>query len=266
MAEWPAGTLRSVFDEIDSTNAEAARHAAAGTTGPAWFLGRVQLQGRGRRGRPWSSPRGNFHASYLSMTSGGPGDAALRSFTASLALFDTLVHVTGRAAPFSLKWPNDVLLSGQKLAGILLESCPTPGALPSALAIGFGVNLADTPHTAEIEPAAVSPVSLAAATGIAVAPEEFLDMLAPNLQGWESVLVGEGFGPVRAAWLARAARLGEEITARLPDREVRGIFRTLDETGAIQIETDRGRVNLPAAEIYFGPQQAGVGSDHASRG
>jgi BirA family biotin operon repressor/biotin-[acetyl-CoA-carboxylase] ligase len=247
MAGWPAGVGREALAEIDSTNAEALRRLAAGDAGPAWLLARRQTAARGRRGRAWAMPDGNF-AATLYLRPQGAEALALRSFVAALALHEALVAVTGRPALFALKWPNDVLLQGGKLAGILLET----GGAPLGLAIGFGVNLAGAPDPAMLEPGAVAPVSLREATGIAVAPEDFLDLLAPAVAAWEARLVAEGFAPLRAAWLARAARLGEPVTARLPDRSLAGRFETIDETGALVLATAGGRVALPAAEVHFG--------------
>jgi BirA family transcriptional regulator, biotin operon repressor / biotin---[acetyl-CoA-carboxylase] ligase len=248
MAPWPAGTGREVVAELDSTNAEALRRAAAGERGPLWILALRQSRGRGRRGRGWATGPGNFAASLLMRPPGGPREAALRSFTASLGLFDALVLATGRPDLFTLKWPNDVLLNGAKLAGILLETAGSEGA---GVAIGIGVNLAAAPDAAQLEPGALPPVSLAEATGIAMAPEDFLDLLAPAVAHWEERLVDEGFQPVRAAWLARAARIGQTLTARLPGREITGIFETVDESGAIVLAGPEGRVALPAADIHF---------------
>jgi BirA family biotin operon repressor/biotin-[acetyl-CoA-carboxylase] ligase len=243
MSGWPAGVGREIHAVLDSTNAEALRRAAAGGVGPLWILARRQTAARGRRGRAWASPEGNFAASLLLRPRGGP---ALRSFVAALGLYDTMVAVTGRPGLFALKWPNDVLLSGGKLAGILLET----GA-GGTLVIGIGINLAAAPDAAAVEPGAVRPVSLRGATGLVVAPEEFLDLLAPALQAWEDRLVADGFAPLREAWLARATRLGEPIVARLPGRTLEGRFETIDETGALVLATAGGRVALPAAEIFF---------------
>jgi BirA family transcriptional regulator, biotin operon repressor / biotin---[acetyl-CoA-carboxylase] ligase len=253
MSGWPAGIGREIHEALDSTNAEALRRAAAGATGPLWILARAQTAARGRRGRAWSAPPGNFGASMLLRP---PGALALRSFAAALGLFDAMVAVTGRPELFALKWPNDVLLAGGKLAGILLESGPG-----GTLVVGIGVNLAAAPEPEALEPGAVRPVSLRGATGIAIAPEEFLDLLAPAFDVWERRLLAEGFPPLRAAWLARATRLGEEIVARLPGRAVTGRFETVDESGALVLATASGRVALPAAEIHFFPAEA----SHASR-
>ncbi len=250
MASWPAGVGREIHAELDSTNAEALRRAAAGVRGPVWILSERQSAARGRRGRAWSSAEGNFAGSLLFSPPGPPALLALRSFAAALALHDAFAAVTGRAESFALKWPNDVLLGGRKIAGILLETGgPRGGA--QALVIGFGVNLAATPPFEALEPRAVAPVSLSEATGIAITPPDFLDLLAPAMAAWEERLLAAGFAPLREAWLHRAARLGQTVTARLPGRAIEGRFETIDATGALVLETAAGRVALPAAEIHF---------------
>lgn len=196
--------------------------------------------------------KGNFAASLLTQVPGGPEKAALRSFVAALALRDALVACTGRAEAFALKWPNDVLLHGRKLAGILLESSGSSGHL----CVGIGVNLLSVPDAEDLEPGAVQPVSLAETFGIAIAPEQFLDVLAPAFAKWDARLEVEGFAVVRAAWLNLAARLGKKITARLPNRTYDGIFETIDGTGALVLLTGTGRVKLPAAEIHFAFEEA----------
>lgn len=242
---WPAGVGREIHDVLDSTNAEALRRAATGARGPLWILARRQTTARGRRGRPWAAPQGNFGATLLMRPEGPP--AALRSFVAALALHGAMLAATGRSELFTLKWPNDVLLSGRKVAGILLET----GA-GGTLVIGIGVNLAQAPPADALEPGAVAPASLGETTGLTIAPEAFLELLAPELAEWEARLVADGFEPLRRAWLARAARLGEAITARLPGREISGRFETVDPSGALVLVTDAGRVALPAADVHFG--------------
>ncbi len=235
--------------QVDSTNAEAAR-LAAGVGRPTWILAGRQTLGRGRRGRGWHSPPGNFHATLLTFPAGPPATVALRSFAAALALRDALVTLTGLAAPFALKWPNDVLLNGGKLAGILLESAGAGDRL-SHLAIGIGVNLIAAPDPATLEPGALAPVSLLAETGLRIAPETFLAHLAPACAAWEARLEAEGFAPLRAAWLAHAARLGDTITARTAARTRTGRFEDIDATGALVLADAEGRHAIPAAEVYF---------------
>ncbi|MEX3016257.1 biotin--[acetyl-CoA-carboxylase] ligase [Gymnodinialimonas hymeniacidonis] len=249
MTDWPTGVGRRVLAETDSTMAEAAR-AAPTLAGPEWVLALNQTSGRGRRGRAWSMPAGNFAAS-LTMRPDGPVDQiALRSFTASLALRDALITVGCPEGALSLKWPNDVLLHGGKLAGILLESVGDGKGGVSHLIIGVGVNLAAVPEAAALEPHAVAPVSLRE-IGVTTTPEDFLVALAPAFARHEASLATYGFGPTRTEWLAHAARIGEVITARLPGEEFTGTFTDVDETGNLVLETPKGPRRIAAADIYF---------------
>ena len=247
--EWPSGYGRRVLGQVDSTLSEAARLAPS-LSGPEWILAHRQTAARGRRGRAWVAPEGNFAATLVLRPEEPAERAALRSFVAALALFDAFVAVTGRAEAFALKWPNDVLCHGGKLAGILLESA---GAGPRLdyLAIGIGVNLIAAPPAQSVETGAVQPVALMPETGARVTPEEFLTHLAAAYARAEAQFTTYGFAPIREAWLARAAKLGETITARTATSETWGRFETVDETGNLVLETARGRVRIPAADVFF---------------
>lgn len=213
--------------------------------GPAWILALEQTAARGRRGRAWSTPRGNFAATLIMRRTGSPADAALHSFVASLALREAFVAVTGQADAFSLKWPNDVLLNGGKVAGILLET------VGEALVIGIGVNLAHAPTAAQVEQRAVTPVSVLGETGVSVAPETFLDALAAAYARFEAQYTTYGFGPIRTAWLSHAARIGDVVTARTMRDETVGVFEDVDTSGNLILATAKGRVAITAADVYF---------------
>ncbi|MBL9074236.1 biotin--[acetyl-CoA-carboxylase] ligase [Tabrizicola sp.] len=243
------GAGRITLPGIDSTNAEGFRRAAV-LAGPIWILAGVQTAGRGRRARPWSSPQGNFHGTLVLKPTEPPETVALRSFVAALALRDALVQVTGLATSFTLKWPNDVLCNGGKLAGILLESQGLNGSDP-VLCIGIGVNLIAAPDPAQVEPGAVPPVSLLQETGLRITPEAFLDALAPAYAAWEATFQTEGFGPLRTAWLAHAARLGETIRARTGNDSREGVFEGIDASGNLILRAVQGRLAIPAAEVFF---------------
>lgn len=249
MSGWPEGVGRRVLHSVDSTMAEGARLAPS-LVGPEWVLAQEQTAGHGRRGRAWSSPKGNFFASLVLRPEGPPSASALRSFVAALALRDAFVAATGRAEAFKLKWPNDVLLNGGKVAGILLESVGAGQGL-GHLVIGIGVNLVAAPGAGEVEPGAVRPVSLLSETGIRVSPEEFLDLLAAAYDRYETQFTTYGFGPIRTAWLRDAARLGETITARTGAETMTGRFETIDETGNLILTTAKGQRVVPAADIFF---------------
>jgi BirA family biotin operon repressor/biotin-[acetyl-CoA-carboxylase] ligase len=249
MQDWPEGTQRFVFETIDSTMAEARRQAPA-IAGAAWFLSHEQTAGTGRRGRAWDSQQGNFAASLLIRPDVKADQLALRSFVAALALYDTLVALTGREDVFTLKWPNDVLLRGGKLAGILLETLNEGQGNP-ALIIGIGVNLANMPASAKLENGATSPKSLAQDMGLKITPEEFLNTLGPRFHFWETQLATYGFAPVRIAWLAQAANIGKTITARMNETSLTGVFKAVDETGALILQAADGRHVITAADISF---------------
>jgi BirA family transcriptional regulator, biotin operon repressor / biotin---[acetyl-CoA-carboxylase] ligase len=248
-APWPDGVLRFILATTDSTNAHALREASA-LQGPAWFLGLEQTAGRGRRARVWSSPRGNFHGTLLLFPKESPDVVALRSFVAALALRDAFVALTGLPQSFSLKWPNDVLLNGAKVAGILLEATSS-GAGVQALAIGMGVNLIAHPDPGLLEPGALPAVSLLAETGLRVTPEAFLAALAPAYARWEAVFAAQGFAPLQAEWLTHAARLGETIRARTGKDSFHGVFETIDLQGNLILSTATGQMRIPAAEVFF---------------
>ncbi len=229
--------------------AEAVRRLPE-LSGPAWFLALRQTAGRGRRGRTWIDPPGNFAATLMLFPTEQAEVVALRSFVAALALADTLAQCAGRHDLITLKWPNDVLLNGAKVAGILLESAGQ-GTRVGHLAIGFGVNLASAPEVEAVAEGALRPTSVLAQTGVQVTPEAFLDALASAYARWEAVFAGQGFGPIRVAWLERAARLGQTITARTGREVVEGTFQTVDDSGALVLDTPQGVRSITAAEVFF---------------
>lgn len=231
---------------VDSTNAEALRRASDLKRGETlWVLADQQTAGRGRRGRPWVSPMGNFYGSWVARLDLPPQVMGLRSFAASLALYDAFAAVTALPEAFALKWPNDVLLNGGKISGILLEAS---GAM---LCIGMGINLISAPEPSTVEPGAVLPVDLLGETGVRISPASFLDALAPAMAHWEDRLCQEGFGALREAWLSRAARLGEKITARTGTMTREGIFETIDGEGNLVLRMAEGPIAIPAAEVFF---------------
>lgn len=235
--------------EVDSTNSQAAR-LAPGLTQPTWIMARRQTAGRGRRGRVWIAPEGNFAATLIFRPPGDALQAALRSFVAALALADALAFLCGPHAALTLKWPNDVLLNGSKVAGILLESAGQ-GAAVSHLIIGVGVNLVAAPPRAAVEPGAMQPVSVLGETGLTLSQDDFLAALAVAYARWEAQFTTYGFAPIRTAWLNRAARLGQVIVARTVSESIEGTFETIGDDGALVLKTGAGRRAIPAADVFF---------------
>lgn len=241
MTGWPSGYGLKWFEEIDSTNEEARRLAQRGEEGPLWLSATRQTAGRGRQGRNWETPSGNLAATLLVRPQRPQSEWPQLSFVTAVAASDMAASLAPDAR-IALKWPNDVLADGQKLAGILLENAH------GALAIGIGVNLTHYPAGTEF------PATSLAALGAEVPPAgETLTRLAAAFAKWYEVWSAQGFSVIRDAWLARAHGLGTRIRARLVKQERSGMFEGIDENGALLLNEGLGRISvLPAADIFFG--------------
>ncbi len=226
--------------------AEAVRRAPL-LERPTWIMARTQTAARGRRGRSWVTTQGNLNATLIFKPSATPAEAARRSFLAANALFAALaIYVPSEK--LALKWPNDVLLAGGKVAGILLE-CSGQGPFVDYLSIGVGVNLTHTPQG--VTDASFAPTSLRAAGGWDVTPLDFLATLADAYATQEDKLAHFGFQRIRQDWLGNAARLGEVITARTGREDVTGLFDTIDEDGNLVLITGTGPRAISAADVFF---------------
>ena len=263
-----AGYGLAEFETVGSTNDEAMARARAGETGPLWVVARSQSGGRGRRGRVWSSPPGNLYTSLMIRVAVPPALAATLGFVAGLALdraVNTVAdhvrigldgagapHGTGRVA---LKWPNDVVADGAKIAGIGLESEALPDG-GHALVVGIGVNVAAAPDGLPY------PATSLAALKLDTTPEQLFVGLS---EAWVDIhriwRNGQGMAEIRRMWLARAAGLGSPVAVNLGSRVVRGIFETIDDDGRLVIRLDDGSATMIAAgDVHFG----GVASAGAS--
>jgi BirA family biotin operon repressor/biotin-[acetyl-CoA-carboxylase] ligase len=261
-----AGYRLKVFDTISSTNAEALACARAGDLGRLWVVSPHQSAGRGRRGSEWSTPDGNLAASLLLIVDASPSVAATLGFAAGLALDEALRRVApelsiaialdgidggGRGDRLRLKWPNDVLLDGGKLAGILLEAEPVAeGRL--AVVIGIGVNVVSAPGNLPY------PATALAALGIRADAAGVFYTLSDAWAGIERLWDGgRGFPKVRELWLGRAAGVGEEVVVKVGGEVVRGTFDTIDGEGRLVIREPQGQVRIVSAgEVHFGAMAA----------
>lgn len=234
------------FDTVASTNDEAMARLRGGDPGGLVVTARTQTAGRGRTGRIWSSPPGNLIASLALRDPGPAAKAPQLGFVAGVALAQALRARLADDQRLRLKWPNDVLHAGAKLAGMLLESSVLPdGAL--GCVIGIGVNCRSHPDglaypTTNMreagDPEPDSECVLA----------DFLRRFDMQLRFWKG---GAGFAPVRLAWLAMAAGLGERIAVATPRHRLDGIFRDLDATGRLLLETADGTIAIEAGDIFF---------------
>ncbi|HWW27141.1 MAG TPA: biotin--[acetyl-CoA-carboxylase] ligase, partial [Caulobacter sp.] len=205
-----------------------------------------QTAGRGRRGRAWETGTGNLAATLLFETDKPPGEAAQVTFVAALAVADLLGAYVSPGL-VSLKWPNDPLLGGLKVSGVLVES----GARPSGglwIAVGVGVNLARKPIDSERPATALTTYLVTPPT-----PEEAIEVLAAAFSRWEDVWLRLGFPAIADAWTARAHGLGQPCVARLGTETWEGIAEGLDGDGALRLRLADGHLRrITAGDVFFG--------------
>jgi BirA family biotin operon repressor/biotin-[acetyl-CoA-carboxylase] ligase len=220
-------------EELGSTNDEAARLAREGAPHGVVICARRQTAGRGRQGRRWISPVGNLHASFLLR----PDVPAMRTpeigFVAAVAITATLDPMAPEQV--TLKWPNDVLLSGAKVAGILTE------LVEGAVIVGIGVNVAHVP------PDMPYPVASLSAHGCRATVDEVLAGLMQHFEQGLAAWTQGGFAPVRTAWLQRGPPLGQRMQAG----EQAGRFAGLADDGALLLETESGMRRVVAGEVAY---------------
>ncbi len=207
------------------------------------------MAGRGRSGRQWASPAGNLHVSLLLRPDAPAQEAGQWGLLAGLALAETAAAIEPEPRALRLKWPNDLLRHGAKVAGILAEAALTDDA-PARLAwitLGIGVNLAIAPPLADRPTATLA---------IAESPEAFAARLIACIDCWAAVQARAGFGPIRAAWAAHGPAPGEAIAVRDGNATLAGRFAGLAADGGLLLDTDRGRRHMRAGEVIDPPHGA----------
>jgi BirA family biotin operon repressor/biotin-[acetyl-CoA-carboxylase] ligase len=236
------------FETIGSTNVEALRQLALGVEAPFWIVADEQSEGRGRSGRRWQSPKGNLYATLGLRLSVSASAATQLSFVAALATCDAIAsHLPAeQVTALRLKWPNDVLLKGAKIAGILIESAAAPGTGGLAAAIGIGINVASAPAGTSRPVAALG----LAPNARAAVFEELARAFDAWLARWDQT---RGFATIREAWLERAHVIGEPLNVSLNGSTIGGRFQGLDERGALRLKTDAGDdIVVTAGDVYAG--------------
>lgn len=244
-----AGYRLAAFETIGSTNEEGLVRARAGEGGPLWLASSEQKAGRGRRGNAWQTSRGNLAASLLLVTRRPSDVIAQLGFVAGLALVRALDAVLGPhpGVAFALKWPNDVLAGGRKLAGILLQTEGLPSG-ERAVVVGIGINLRHEPEGVPY------PTTSLRTLGAEVGAEALFEALSSSwidiCSVWDE---GRGFAAIREHWLARAAGLAGEVSVRIRDDLLEGRFETIDGLGQLVIRAGDGSVrHVSAGEVHFG--------------
>lgn len=232
----PDGWTLVALQSVGSTNDEAARLAEAGAPEHTFVWAQEQTGGRGRRGRHWVSPVGNLYCSTILRPDCSAQQAAEIGFVAALAVAD----LVPRARNVRLKWPNDVLVDGGKVAGILPESSVGQDGKVEYVVLGIGVNISFAPRLPDMRyPGAT----------LGGMVETAVQTLARGLARWLQEWRRGGFEKIRAAWLAKAGPLGAEVDVRLGQELVRGRFAGMDESGALLLDTVAGPRRIVSGEL-----------------
>lgn len=240
---------------VGSTNEEALALGRAGDPGRLWVLADRQTAGRGRVGRSWDSPSGNHYASLLLVDPCPQRLAPQLSFVAGVAAVRALIAVAGAGRGIALKWPNDVLCGGAKLAGLLVEGASTmPGAHSSGFSavLGFGVNCAS--HPTHLSYPATHLGLLAGEAGTRDALFAALSAsIVDALDLWDR---GRNFAGIRRAWLDHALPPGTPLAVARPGAAHVGTFKTIDDDGRLILETGSGCVTVEAGDVLLADMTA----------
>lgn len=225
---------------------EAATLARSGDAGGVWIVADRQTGGRGRHGRVWVSEPGNLYATLLLIDPSPIAIAPQLGFVTGVALCDALRSMTDLGERVRLKWPNDLVVDGAKLAGLLLEGVAViaDGQRRHAVAIGIGLNMRS--HPSGLTYAATDLHSL----GYDIEPRRLLDVLSPALEAriaqWAA---GDGFSLIREAWMKSASGLGKSIRVTLPDEAIDGFFKGIDQGGRLLIDTGQKTRTIDAGDV-----------------
>ena len=233
------------YEVLSSTMDEARRLAAleAAPEGTA-VQAASQTAGRGRFGNTWVSPEGNLYMTLILRPKVDTRLCAQLSFVSAVALADTLKQCGVPEASTALKWPNDILVGGEKIAGILLEMQSGQGAAPDFMLVGIGVNVSHAPQ-GRAYIAGFNPAMDAAAV---------MDKLLANMAHWYDMWGREGFAPIKARWMEQVYGLNGAVSARMADRTVVGVFQGLDDDGNLLLRDAGGQTTvINSGAVHFVP-------------
>lgn len=232
------------YQKVLSTQGYVFDAVAAGEAEGFVVQALQQQGGKGRHGNAWESPIGNLYMSILLRPNCDLGACGQLAFVVAVALSEALGdYIDAGKHTKTLKWPNDVLIDGRKISGILLESDVQENTL-NAIILGMGVNIFKAPELGVgLNDIANAPVY------VNKVRDNILDKLGTTYALWQE----KGFAPIREAWLNQAHGIGQPMTARLPSEIFKGVFKGLTADGSLILETEEGSDKIiHAAEVHFG--------------
>ncbi len=238
------------YDVLDSTNEEAKRLAGGGASHGAVIWAKRQTSGRGRMGREWVSAEGNLFVSILLNIAKDLETCAQLSFVAAVAVAETLEGIIPEHEGIACKWPNDILLDGKKLAGILLESFTMPdesGKARQWVVVGIGVNIDSYPEHVMF-PATCLKEAGVEIISAKIVLSRFIYNFIHRFDAWSK----KGFKDIHAEWMERAYRKGEAIEVVMGEAHVEGIFEGIDASGRLLVRSSSGKLeNITAGDVFF---------------
>lgn len=241
----PDGFDRQAFLSIDSTNKEAIRKIENGAPTGLWVTSEEQTDGRGRAGREWVSKPGNLYCSLIYNTGKDLFTSSQLSFVTSLAVHDTITEFLN-VGDIKCKWPNDVLVMGKKICGILLETTSNEDD-QIFMVIGIGINIEHHPELTMYEATHINEHSNNKFSHVDV-----FSILAQKMAFWLNTWQVGGFSRIRQVWLENSKGIGEVITVKSGNEEFVGRFVDLDGNGALKLKTDEGEKIIHSGDVFFG--------------
>lgn len=234
-----------VVGSVESTQNVAHNKAIGGEEEGYVFQALQQSNGRGRHGNKWIAPMGNLYFSAVLRPKSSLNESGQLSFVVAVALSKTLDnYIDATKHQKTLKWPNDILVDGLKISGILLESNLKADGGVDSIVLGVGVNIFKAPELAvSLQDVANKPVY------INVFRDEFLENLSEIYELWNK----KGFAPIRKEWLKQAHGLNEKMSVRLPNEIFKGEFNGVNDNGALLVLLEDGSQRVvQAGEVHFG--------------
>ncbi|WP_051955590.1 biotin--[acetyl-CoA-carboxylase] ligase [Beijerinckia mobilis] len=239
------------LEKVSSTNDEALKHGLAGEAGRLWVVADEQVGGRGRLGRVWSSPTGNLYASVLLIDPALPLHLPELGFVAGVAAAEAVGALVGDNPRLGIKWPNDLLFDGAKLAGILLETTVRPDGKRICV-IGIGVNCDSNPLDTPYPATALAKIPSIGGEGSEPRAVTMFRHLSSCFAAWLEVWAeGKNFAQIRAKWLKYAAHLGQSITIARQNERIEGIFKTIDSQGRLILAGPQGEKVIEAGDVFL---------------
>lgn len=237
------------YEEVSSTNDLALDLARKGTKEGTVVVAESQTRGRGRIGRSWFSPPGKgIWASIIFYPALRPGELGQMNLIMGVAIAEAIKKETG--LPLELKWPNDIIISGKKVGGILIDMSAEMDKVKNLVG-GFGINV-------NLGQKEFSDILKESASSLSLEKGDFIDRLSLfremlyQIEFYYTLFKEKGFVPIREKWLSYSRTLGRYIRVDLADRNIYGQAMDIDEVGALQVRLENGMVEkLTAGDIFF---------------